>query len=173
MERVKNDRARAAAETRQYIGFRVGGEEYGIELLRVREVIRPREITRLPRTPSFVRGIINLRGDVIPVFDLRDKFSLPAKADDEDTRVIVTDLEGRLVGMVVDAASQVVRIPAADIEPAPPVLGGFRQEHLHGIGKLGDRLVILLNVDRILSSEERIALAAAGEAAPEPGAAAR
>jgi purine-binding chemotaxis protein CheW len=167
MERAKNDRTRAVIETKQFISFTVGDEEYGLELPRVREVIRPREITRLPRAPSFVRGIINLRGDVIPIFDLRDKFCLPPREEDEDTRVIVVEVEGRHVGMVVDTASQVVRIPVADIEPPPAMLGGFRQEHLGGIGKLENRLVILLNVDRILSGEERIALHAAADEADE------
>lgn len=165
MERMRNDRTRAVVETRQFISFTVGEEEYGLDLARVREVIRPREITRLPRAPSFVRGIINLRGDVIPIFDLRDKFSLPPRDEDENTRVIVVEVEQRYVGMVVDTASQVVRIPVADIDPPPAMLGGFRQEHLGGIGKLEKRLVILLNVDRILSGDERIALHAAADEA--------
>jgi purine-binding chemotaxis protein CheW len=170
MERLKNERR--GIETRQYISFTVGEEEYGLELLRVREVIRVREVTWLPKAPSFVKGIINLRGDVIPIFDLRDKFGLPAREADADTRVIVVEVEGKLIGMVVDSASQVVRIPVTQIAPPPPLLGGFSQEFLNGVGKLDDRLVILLNVDRILSGEERIQLRAMAPLEPvEPAAA--
>lgn len=150
---------RAAAENlRQFISFSVGEEAYGLELLRVKEVIRVREITWLPRAPSFVKGIINLRGDVIPVIDLRDKFGLPVRESTASTRVIVVEIEGRLMGMVVDSASQVVRIPADQIDPPPPMLGGFCQEFIIGVGKLDDKLVILLNADAVLTLEERQAL---------------
>lgn len=145
-------------DLRQLISFMVGSEEYGMELLSVKEVIRAPTVTRLPRAPSFVKGIINLRGDVIPVVDLRDKFGLEATADTAATRVIVVDVEGRLVGMVVDSASQVVRIPADQIEPPPPVAGGLPSEIIKGVGKIDGRLVILLNIGVILSADERIEL---------------
>ncbi|HEY9593910.1 MAG TPA: chemotaxis protein CheW [Spirochaetia bacterium] len=147
-----------AGELRQFISFSVGEEEYGLELLRVKEVIRIREITWLPKAPSFVKGIINLRGDVIPIIDLRDKFGLEAKENTAMTRVIVVEVEGRLMGMVVDSASQVVRIPADQIDPPPPVLGGLSQEFITGVGKLDDKLIILLNADAILTSDEIRAL---------------
>lgn len=142
----------------QLISFIVGEEEYGLEILRVKEVIRVREITRLPRAPCFVKGIINLRGDVIPIIDLRDKFGLEHREYTSMTRVIVVDVDGRLVGMVVDAASQVVRIPADQIEPPPPIVGGLSAEYIKGVGKLDERLVILLNIDRILSAQEKVEL---------------
>ena len=145
-------------ELRQFISFSVGAEEYGLELLRVKEVIRIREITWLPKAPTFVKGIINLRGDVIPIIALREKFGLPAQETTATTRVIVVEIDGRLMGMVVDAASQVVRIPADQIAPPPPVLGGLSQEFVTGVGKLDDKLVILLNVDAILDVEEIRAL---------------
>jgi purine-binding chemotaxis protein CheW len=147
-------------ELRQFISFSVGEEEYGLELLRVKEVIRIREITWLPKAPSFVKGIINLRGDVIPIIALREKFGLEARENTAATRVIVVEMDGRLMGMVVDSASQVVRIPADQIEPPPPVLGGLSQEFITGVGKLDDKLVILLNVDAILSGDEIMALSA-------------
>jgi purine-binding chemotaxis protein CheW len=137
--RLEMDKAKvrvdAEGDLSQLISFMVGEEEYGLDILRVKEVIRVREITRLPKAPSFVRGIINLRGDVIPIIDLRDKF-----------------------GMVVDSASQVVRIPADQIDPPPPIVGGLSAEYVHGVGKLDDRLVILLDIDRILTATERLAL---------------
>src|SRR5208337_6451 len=112
-------------ELRQFISFAVGDEEYGLELLLVKEVIRVREITWLPKAPSFVKGIINLRGDVIPVIDLRERFGLGARGTAASARVIVVEAEQRLIGMVVDSASRAVRIPADQIDPPPPVLGGF------------------------------------------------
>jgi len=145
-------------QLRQFISFAVGEEEYGLELLRVKEVIRMREITWLPKAPSFVKGIINLRGDVIPIIDLKEKFGLESRADAAQTRVIVVEVEGRLMGMVVDSASQVVRIPADQIDLPPPVLGGFSQEFITGVGKLENRLVILLNADAILTVDEKVAL---------------
>jgi purine-binding chemotaxis protein CheW len=158
MEQKGKGRAPAGAELKQFIGFMVGGEEYGLELLRVREVIRVREITWLPHAPSFVKGVINLRGDVIPIIDLRDKFGLPSRPADADTRIVVVDVEGRLIGMVADSASQVVRIPPSQIDPPPLQLGGLPQAYIAGVGKLDDRLVTLVNVDRLLSGDERIAL---------------
>ncbi len=157
MDSVK-ERVGARSELRQFISFSVGDEEYGLELLRVKEVIRVREITWLPKAPSFVKGIINLRGDVIPIIDLRDKFGLEAKEATAMTRVIVVEVEGKLMGMVVDSASQVVRIPADQIDPPPPVLGGFTQEFITGVGKIDDKLIILLNSDAILTAEERTQL---------------
>jgi purine-binding chemotaxis protein CheW len=142
----------------QLISFLVGDEEYGLDILRVKEVIRVRAITRLPRAPSFVKGIINLRGDVIPIIDLRDKFGLEHREYTAMTRVIVVDVDNRLVGMVVDAASQVVRVPADHIDPPPPIVGGLSAEFIKGVGKLEERLIILLNIDRILSSEEKVEL---------------
>ena len=161
----------ADTEIRQLISFTVGGEEYGLDLLRVKEVIRITQITWLPKAPSCVKGIINLRGEVIPIIDLRERFGLAQQESTALTRVIVVEVEGRPVGMVVDSASQVVRIPADQIDPPPPVLGGFSQEFITGVGKLDDKLIILLNADAVLTVEERHALgaldtSAAAQAAP-------
>jgi purine-binding chemotaxis protein CheW len=158
-------------ELRQFISFSVGEEEYGLELLRVKEVIRVREITWLPKAPSFVKGIINLRGDVIPVIDLRERFGLGARETAASARVIVVEVEQRLIGMVVDSASQAVRIPADQIDPPPPVLGRFSQEFISGVGKLDDKLIILLNADAVLTVDERHALGALETAQAEPAAA--
>ena len=155
---MESTKVKEIGELRQFISFSVGAEEYGLELLRVKEVIRVREITWLPKAPSFVKGIINLRGDVISIIDLRDKFGLESREDTEQTRVIVVEMDGRLMGMVVDSASQVVRIPADQIDPPPPVPGGFSQEFITGVAKLEDRLVILLNPDAILTVDQKMAL---------------
>ncbi len=158
MQTTKDRVGSTQGELRQFISFSVGDEEYGLELLRVKEVIRVREITWLPKAPSFVKGIINLRGDVIPIIDLRDKFGLEAKEATANTRVIVVEVDGKLMGMIVDSASQVVRIPADQIDPPPPVLGGFSQEFITGVGKMDDKLIILLNSDAVLTAEERTQL---------------
>ena len=158
MENQKNRQYEMEGDMNQLISFEVGNEEYGLDILGVKEVIRIREITRLPKAPSFVKGIINLRGDVIPIIDLRDKFGLENQEYTDMTRVIVVDVDEKLVGMVVDAASQVVRIPADQIEPPPPIVGGLSTEYIKGVGKLDERLVILLNIDRILTQEEKIEL---------------
>src|SRR5271169_2677441 len=100
-----------AAEVKQLISFTVGAEEYGLELLRVKEVIRMRQITWLPKAPACVKGIINLRGDVVPIVDLRERFGLTAQQQTATTRVIVVEVEGHMIGMVVDSASQVWRVP--------------------------------------------------------------
>ncbi len=141
-------------ELNQLISFAVGSEDYGMEILKVKEVIRAPQLTRLPKAPSFVKGIINLRGDVIPIVDLRDKFGLENIEHTTRTRIIVVDVDGRHIGLVVDSASQVVRIPFDEIEPAPPIIGGLSTEYIRGVGKLDDRLIILLNIEHILSSTE-------------------
>src|SRR5208337_1036718 len=131
-----------AAEVKQLISFTVGAEEYGLELLRVKEVIRMRQITWLPKAPPCVKGIINLRGDVIPIVDLRERFGLAAQEQSAMTRVIVVEVQGRLVGMVVDSASQVVRVPADQFDPPPPVMGCASKDFITAVGKIGEKLVI-------------------------------
>ena len=166
---METTKMKETGELRQFISFSVGQEEYGLELLRVKEVIRLREITWLPKAPSFVKGIINLRGDVIPIIDLRDKFGMETREETAQTRVIVVEVEGRLMGMVVDSASQVVRIPADQIDPPPPVLGGFSQQFITGVGKTEDKLVILLNTDAILTVDEKVALSSMDPLLPGNG----
>lgn len=152
---MKDTKARdEIGEMRQLISFTVGAEEYGLELLRVKEVIRMRQITWLPNAPACVKGIINLRGDVIPIVDLRERFGLQAQEQTAMTRVIVVEVEGRPVGIVVDSASQVVRIPADQFDPPPPVMGVRAQDFITAVGKTGDTLVIMIDVDRILSTQE-------------------
>ena len=148
----------SAKDLRQFITFTVGEEEYGLELLRVKEVIRLRQITWLPKAPVFVKGIINLRGDVIPVIDLRRRFGLKAVDETAQTRVIVVEVDGLLTGLEVDSASQVARIPADQIDPPPPLLDGFSNAFITGVGKMEDSLVILVNPDAILTAGEKAAL---------------
>jgi len=137
---------------KQLISFAVGDEEYGFELQHVKEVIRMREVTWLPETPSYVQGIVNLRGQVIPIIDLREKFGLPSTETTAETRVIVVEVEGSAVGMVVDSASQVVRLPENQFEPPPAVLSKASQAYITAVGKQGDKLITLLDVRRLLKA---------------------
>ena len=142
------------AEVKQLINFTVGAEDYGLELLRVKEVIRMRQITWLPKAPSCVRGIINLRGDVIPIVDLRDRFGLERVEQTAMTRVIVVEVEGRLVGMVVDSASQVVRVPSDQFDPPPPMVGQGARAFITGVGKMDGKLILTIDADGILRPDE-------------------
>lgn len=151
METMRKEKA---TELKQLISFNVGAEEYGLDLLRVKEVIRMRQITWLPRVPSCVKGIINLRGDIIPIVDLRDRFGLQAQEETEMKRVIVVEVKGRPVGMVVDSASQVVRVPADQFDQPPAVMGESSRDFITAVGKMKDKLVLMIDVDRILSTEE-------------------
>ena len=142
-------------ELLQLVTFSIGGEEFGVDILKVQEIIRMLDITRVPKAPDFVEGVINLRGKVIPIIDLRKRFGLVSKGHDKNTRIIVIDINDMIVGYIVDSVSEVLRIPADTVEPPPPVVAGLDSEYISGVGKLDDRLLIFLDLDRLLSQEER------------------
>ncbi len=154
---AQRDVMKMSDETVQIISFKVGDEEYGLEILKVKEVIKVTEITKLPKAPSFVKGVVNLRGDVIPIIDLREKFGLEKAEESDANRVIVVEIEGKSVGMAVDSVSHVIRINESQIDN-PPLVGGMTGDYIRGVVKLGDRLIVLINVDKILTSEEKIEL---------------
>jgi purine-binding chemotaxis protein CheW len=141
-------------ELMQLVTFSIGEEEFGVDILKVQEIIRMMEITKVPRAPDFVEGVINLRGKVIPIIDLRKRFGLVSKGHDKDTRIIVIEISNMIVGFVVDSVSEVLRIPSSTVEPPPPVVSGSQSEYISGVGKLEDRLLILLDLDKLLSHEE-------------------
>lgn len=141
----------------QLVTFSIGEEEFGVDILKVQEIIRTMEITKVPRAPEFVEGVINLRGKVIPIVDLRKRFGLETRDHDKHTRIIVIEINQMIVGFVVDSVSEVLRIPANTVEP-PPVVSGLESEYISGVGKLQDRLLILLDLNRLLSGEEKDAL---------------
>ena len=144
----------------QLVTFRVAGEEFGIDILSVQEIIRTMEITKVPRAPMIVEGVINLRGKVIPIVGLRKKFGLEVKPYDSKTRIIVVDLRGTVVGFVVDEVSEVLRIPSSTVEPPPAIVSGIDSEYIDGVGKVEDRLLILLDLDRLLTRDEQQGLSA-------------
>src|SRR4030088_210732 len=148
----------APGEERQLVVFQLGAELYGVDIARVHEIIRLQAVTRVPRAPSFVEGVINLRGKVIPVVDLRRRFGLPSAEHTRASRIVVVEIGDQVVGIVVDGVSEVLRVNGATIEPPSPVVAGVESDYLQGIAKLPDRLVILLNLDRVLARDERRAL---------------
>ena len=138
----------------QLVTFSIGEEEFGVDILKVQEIIRTMEITKVPRAQPFVEGVINLRGKVIPIIDLRRRFGLASKTHDKHTRIIVIEMDIMIVGFVVDSVSEVLRIPASTVEPPPPVVAGVESEYISGVGKLEDRLLILLDLNKLLSRED-------------------
>lgn len=148
------------SQEQQLVVFQLGAELYGVEIARVHEIIRLQTVTRVPRAPAFVDGVINLRGKVIPVVDLRRRFGLPTAEHSRASRIVVVEIGDQVVGIVVDGVSEVLRVNTAVVEPPSPVVAGIDSEYLDGIAKLPDRLVILLDLDRILARDERRSLEA-------------
>lgn len=138
----------------QLVTFGIGEEEFGIDILKVQEIIRTMAITKVPNSPPYVEGVINLRGKVIPVIDLRGRFSMEYRTHDSHTRIIVLQIHGMIVGFVVDEVSEVLRIQSNTVEPPPPVVSGIESEYIKGVGKLDDRLLILLDLDKLIPIEE-------------------
>jgi len=139
----------------QLVTFHIGNEEFGVEILKVQEIIRTMAITRVPKAPDFVEGVINLRGKVIPIIDLRKRFGMAVQEHDKHTRIIVIEINAVIIGFVVDSVSEVLRIPSGTVEPPPPIISGIESEYISGVGKLPDRLLILLDLDRLLSKGEQ------------------
>jgi len=173
MKTAKDKKTVTADEVMQIVTFQVGGEEYGLDIRFITEVVRPLKITTLPRMPEFVEGVINLRGVIIPIVDLRKRFALAKISDNHRTmRMMITrgavpgaSGAGReLLGLVVDRVDEVIHVPKHDIEPAPEAATGDQVDFITGMGKVGDRLIIMLDITRILSQQERSALAEAGNA---------
>jgi purine-binding chemotaxis protein CheW len=140
--------------TMQLVSFHLDKEEYGIEITRVREIILMGEITRVPETPPHIKGLINLRSTVIPIVDLRLRFGLPEESPTDHTRIMVVNVAGKMIGIVVDAVSEVLRISQEQIAPPPPTVAGLSNEYLTGLVRLDDRMLILLDIDKIVARRE-------------------
>ena len=137
----------------QLVSFRLDQEEYGIEITKVQEIILMGEITRVPQTPDFIKGLINLRSTVIPIVDLRLRFGLQNESQSDETRIMVVNVAGKTIGIIVDAVSEVLRISQEQIAPPPPTVAGLGREYLTGLVKLDKRLLILLDIDKILGED--------------------
>ncbi|NTV51044.1 MAG: purine-binding chemotaxis protein CheW [Geobacteraceae bacterium] len=151
LDNAKND------ELIQLVSFMLADEEYGVEVLKVREIIRMPNITKMPNVPSHVEGIINLRGKVIPIISMRRRFNLMESENNTQTRIIIMDVVGTLTGFIVDAVSEVIRIHSSEIQPPPSMMlsGGASQEFITGVYNHAERLLIIMDIDRMFSDDER------------------
>jgi purine-binding chemotaxis protein CheW len=143
----------------QLVVFELENEKYGVDIASVEGIIKMQEITRLPHAPEFIEGITNLRGTIVPVVDLRTRFGLPRKEPTRDTRIVIATMDSSKVGIIVDAVTQVIRVPDDKIEPPPQMSVTINSAFIKNIAKLESELVILLDLGKVLSTEERESLA--------------
>ncbi len=155
---VKKSGEQSAGEELQLVAFRLQEEEFAVDIQRVREVLKITQITPLPQSLSYIEGVINLRGEVIPVVDLRKRFNIKNAQETSDSRIIIVEIDESLVGLIVDSVTEVLHILSSAVDPPPRRLAGTRTEFIKGVGKLGDRLLIVLDLEQILSSEEQVDL---------------
>jgi purine-binding chemotaxis protein CheW len=139
---------------REFLAFTLGSEEYGIDILKVQEIRGYEAVTRIANAPLFIKGVINLRGIIIPVIDMRIKFNLGNPIYDQFTVVIILNIGGRVIGMVVDSVSDVTTLTHDQVKPAPQMGTAFNSDYLIGLGTIDDRMLILLDIDRLMSSSE-------------------
>ncbi len=152
------EKQQASGERIQVVSFHLGSEEYGVDISQVQEIIRMVEITHVPRAPRFMEGVINLRGQLIPIIDLRTRFGMPRAEHTKSTRIIVTEIGSKKVGIIVDAVSEVINIPVEQIEDAPDMIAGVGTEYIQGVGKVHERLIILLDLTMVITGEEKAQL---------------
>lgn len=152
---LESSQSQSGNEEVQLVAFRLSNEEYGVSITQVQEIIRRSEPTRIPQTPPFVEGVINLRGNLIPIIDLKKRFKLPESETDDNTRIVIVEVEDQTVGIIVDAVSEVLRLTTDAIEPPPPGVATIEAEYLKGVGKIEDRLLILLDIDKLLTTREK------------------
>ncbi len=138
----------------EYLAFKLGSEEYGIDILKVQEIRGYEAVTRIANAPEFIKGVINLRGIIIPVVDMRIKFHLGEPVYDQFTVVIILNINGRIVGMVVDSVSDVTTLTADQVKPAPEMGTAFSSDYMIGLGTIDERMLILVNIDKLMSSPE-------------------
>jgi len=149
----------------QVVGFRIGNETYGVRIASVREIVWVPEITAVPNAPDVIEGVINLRGKIIPVMDLRKRFGNSAVQPDKKNRILVVELDNKFVGLIVSSASEVLKIPPSEIESPGSVFAEGESSYVTGVGKLKGRLVILLDIARLLRQSEFKKLEEAAEPA--------
>ena len=156
-----------AAESRQYVTFSLGEELFGVEVTRTREILSLTPVTKVPQTPDYLLGVINLRGQVVPVIDMRLKLQLEAKEESEDTCIIVVEVlvddESIIVGALADAVREVLDIRPDQIEPPPRLGARLNTEFIKGMGKVDDEFLILLDIDRVFNSDELALVQDAGQ----------
>jgi purine-binding chemotaxis protein CheW len=136
------------------VGFRIGRETFGVPIALVHEIVRVPEITAVPDSPGYVEGVINLRGKIVSVIDLRKRFGEKEIASSKKNRILVTETDGKMVGLIVDAASEVLKVPESEVEPPPPVFDEGDVNYVTGLGKLHGRLIILIDLSKVLQKGE-------------------
>jgi len=139
---------------KEYLAFTLGREEYGIDILRVQELRGYEPVTRIANAPDFIKGVVNLRGTIIPIVDLRIKFRLGEPTYDQFTVVVVLNIAGRVMGIVVDSVSDVTTLTPEQVKPAPEMGTSFDSDYLIGLGTLKERMLILVDIDKLMSSQE-------------------
>lgn len=152
-----NNQLASAVSEQQYVTFSIDDEEFGVEILKVQEIIGYTNSTHVPNAPEFISGVINLRGVIVPIIDLRKKFNMEEKEYDKFTVIVVVEVMTKIMGVIVDAVSDVLSLSEKDIQEAPD-FSKFKSEFLKGMGKVGEKLVILLDIDKLLTYEERAKL---------------
>jgi purine-binding chemotaxis protein CheW len=145
----------ADSDLLQLVIFQLGGEEFGVDIMAVQEIIKMPAITSIPQAPEYVAGVINLRGKIIVVVNLGKKFNILSSEKDKEYKVIVVELGDQVIGMMVDSVSEVLRVPSSSVDPAPDIITpGVSSNYIQGVGKLDDRLLILLDLRNVLSEHE-------------------
>ena len=147
----------------EYLSFVLGNEEYGIEILKVQEIRGYDAVTPIANTPAFIKGVINLRGSIVPIIDLRLRFNLGKAEYNEFTVVIILNLSGRIVGIVVDGVSDVMALTASQVRPVPELVATIDTKYLVGLGTVDDRMLILVDIERLMSSQEMALIEAVTE----------
>jgi len=144
----------------QVVGFYIGSDEYAININNVREIVAMTDIRKVPKAPRFVEGVINLRGHIVPIIDLRKRFEVPPAVEMPQSKILIVEFHRNLLGMIVDSVSEVFRLNQDQIEKAPPLFtANIDSQYIQGVGKIENRLIILLDVERLLSFEEQSMLA--------------
>lgn len=153
---MPDDEKMRTAELAQFVNFRLRDEEYGVDIGSVREITRVVDISHIPESPSFIEGVTNLRGQIIPVVDLAKQFGLaPQEKLPESARIVVTEVKGQTVGMIVDEVPEVLKIPEENIEPTPELIQTkIRKDYIKGVGKLENRIIVLLDLEKVLAPHE-------------------
>lgn len=149
------DKARLNDAMLQLVSFKMVGETYALPILDVKEIIRLAEVTPVPNAPHFVEGVLNLRGQILPVVDLRKRFNLPAQEATDSTRIMVIEIGENFIGLIVDAVEEVLRIPSMDVAPPPPMVSkGIGSEYLKGITHQRNRMIVLVDIQRVFHADE-------------------
>ncbi|MCX7708904.1 MAG: chemotaxis protein CheW [Clostridia bacterium] len=143
-------------ENRQYVVFKLGKEEYGVDIKKVTTIERMMQIARVPKTPEYIKGVINLRGEIIPIMDLRLKFSMPSMEETEDTRIIIVKIEEMPIGIIVDAVAEVLELKDDAIENITNFSNDLSVDYILGVGKVNDRIVTLLNIEKLLKLSNNV-----------------